>query len=136
MSPDLYRKISVATLYAGTMYGVVMISLMLYLPVEFCKAAHPTWTQADCESAKNPFKVGVIIWWGFWSHYVGQHFIICPFTIWHNSGGRLNLPLLKIATLGLVVNLIKEPLQIYQAMNAGELEGDVIPMSASVAAIA
>ena len=53
------------------------------------------------------------------------HFLLGPLAVFRNTGGRTDVGLLRVVCLGIAVNLCLEPLQMADALAAGEI--DAVP---------
>ena len=118
-----FHSLAVGWVMVGTLYGMVGTSFALYAPQTFCKFQKKKFSASDCASRiKNPFMPGLLMWWMTAKHCLICHFLLAPYCIYMNTSGRSDVYLLRMVCLGLVVNLVPEPVTMAQALRNGEMD--------------
>ena len=104
--------------------GIILAYSVLCLPSDACKIFNPT--KYSVELCKRVFtSSSIMLHWNIWKPAIMIHQVLMPCAIYHNVEGRVNLPLLQIASFCYAFISISDLQQLEQSRESGEIE--VIP---------
>ena len=84
-----------------------------------CALFNEGWSEARCAEVFVP---STFVWWAMTKHMVLIHGALAPYAVYHNTGGRRNVPLLKISSFAFAVMIVGDVPHFLASQRAGEIE--------------
>ena len=100
-------------------FGTFAWVFPLFFPMNACKEFNPT--NHGEEHCKKAFVPSIMVWWMAAKHMFCIHTAMTAFTVWHNTFGRVSIPLLQMTFFFLVVGLVGNMPHLINSKNAGEI---------------